>query len=98
MVQSLRREGYLVLEAIDSAGALFAVRTHSRPIQLMLIDSCINHGVLVSALRQYRPQIEVLFVARQNGEPFVYALTPETALAQVRAFFQGPKSEGAINQ
>ena len=91
LVDTLRQDGYLVLEAHDGASAMDIVRTHSRPIHLTLISTNMNKGVLAAALKQYRPEMNVLLVARNQHGQLPNVSTPEIVLAKVRAFFKRPK-------
>lgn len=86
LVQSLRRDDYLVLEAANTAAALHMARTHSRPIHVMLVHLSMGHE-LKSALRQYRPKIEVFFFAEPSEEQLQDVFTPETALVKIREYF-----------
>jgi hypothetical protein len=86
LLQRLQQDGYLVLEAADSAAALHIGRTHSRPIHIKIIPVSMDHE-LMSAVKQYRPKIKILLFAEHNEEPLQDVLTPETALAKIREYF-----------
>jgi len=89
LVQQLQQEGYLVLEAADNNGALEVARTHSRAIDLILIHTSTNHGVLASALKQYRRESTIFLITERNTERLAEGvLTPQTVLPRVRAFFR----------
>ena len=91
LVARLRHDGYLILEAPDGASAFHIVQTHSRPIHLMLTNFRIDRRFLEAALKQYRPEMNVLRVARNQHEQPPDVSNPEIALAKVRAFFKEPK-------
>jgi DNA-binding NtrC family response regulator len=60
LVQQLRRDGFLVLEADDWEQVLRVAKTHSRPIQVMVTtDNMPSH---TSILEQHRPQLQFLSV------------------------------------
>jgi hypothetical protein len=63
LVQSLERDGFLVLRAQGSAELLGIVKTHSRPIQILLVDGKISSPGLLTQLGPYQPGIRVLFEA-----------------------------------
>lgn len=86
LVQGLRQDGYLVLEAADARGVLDTVRTHSRSIHLMLLHVSIGHK-LKSAISPYRPKAKILFFSDEGKEQLQDVLTPEIALTKVREFF-----------
>jgi CheY-like chemotaxis protein len=88
LVDALRREGYLVLEAHNSPSALDIVRTHSRPIHLLLINENADHRILAHELQEYRREMNVLFVGQPQHKTLSDVLTPEMALAKARAFFR----------
>jgi DNA-binding response OmpR family regulator len=89
LIDGLRQDGYLVLEAADDVTPWEIVRTHSRPIHLMLLNWQMNKGVLASALKQYRPEMSVWFVTQHQHEDVLDVLTPEVAVDRVRLFFGG---------
>jgi CheY-like chemotaxis protein len=94
LAHSLGHDGYLVLEAHDWPSALGIARVHSRPIQLLLTDVGMDNHT-AALLKQYRPEMRVLFVTRHPHEGLKDALAPETALAKVRAFFKPSEEETA---
>lgn len=97
IVQQLRQEGYLVLEAGDDVAALRLARTHSRPIHLMLIHTSMNHGVLASELKQYRRESKILLIAEHRNEPLSDdVLTQATVLPKVRAFFEDSSTSETV--
>jgi DNA-binding response OmpR family regulator len=54
---SLRQDGYLVLEAHDVPSVLGIARVHSRPIHLLLIDVSIDNHTLAALRKPYRPEM-----------------------------------------
>jgi CheY-like chemotaxis protein len=92
----LRQEGYLVLEAHDGAAAFQILRTSSRSIHLTLINTSMNKGVLATALKQYQPEMTVLFVAHDQEGQLPDAFTPKIALEKVRVFFRESRGDGAV--
>jgi len=94
LMGSLREEGYLVLEAHDSPAILRIIKTHSRPIHLLLITATMEHRDLADRLKEFRPEMRVLFVGqRHDGKTVSDVLKPESALAKVRAFFKDRETE-----
>jgi CheY-like chemotaxis protein len=98
LVDDLCRYGYLVLDAADAGAALHAVRKHSRTIHLMLIHTDLKKELVDSALRRYRPDMRLLFVARYNDKRFPDVMTPEDALANVQAFFEKSSGEPKVRE
>lgn len=68
LVVDLQSLGYLVLVAGDAGKALNIVRMHSRPIHVLLASENEEGRTLVATLKQYRPNMAVLFVRRSNGD------------------------------
>src|SRR4051812_42639056 len=62
LVRHLQHQGYFVLVAHDPAEALEITRLHSRPIHLLLAEDGLDGRTLASTLKQYRPNMQVLFV------------------------------------
>lgn len=87
LVQSLRQDGYLVLEAAGTSDALYLARTHSRPIQVMLIDVSMKDE-LKPAVKPYRPHTKILLLAEHSEECPQEVVTPETVLGKIREFFK----------
>ena len=87
LMHALCHGGYLVLEAHDEPSALLVITTHSRPIHLLLINGSMDHRPLADRLKEYRREMEVLFVGQDQHEALSDVLSPDFALANVRAFF-----------
>ena len=62
--QDLQHDGYLVLTARMDSEAIEIVRVHSRAIDLMLIDEGAGGRTLATTLKQYRPDIKILFLTQ----------------------------------
>jgi hypothetical protein len=60
IVQCLRRHGFHVLEAEDWSRVFDVVKTHSRPIHLLLADPILAAHVPI--LQEHRSELQVLFV------------------------------------
>ena len=90
LAADLRHDGYLVLEAPSEHGVFSVLRTHSRPIHLMLTNISLDRQFMTE-LQYYRPKMNVLFVGNERcgHSPFVW--NSEIALAQVRVFFEKSK-------
>lgn len=67
LVRQLQHQGYFVLVAHDAAEALEITRVHSRPIHLLLTEDGLDGRTLASALKQFRPDMRVLFLTLQLG-------------------------------
>jgi hypothetical protein len=80
LVLSLQYKGYIVLHALDAALALEIVRTHSRPIHLLVTDDSPSSSVMAATLKKYRPQMDVLFLSSSGvGGP----MNSEIALGKI---------------
>ena len=88
---NLKAQGYFVLEARDEAEALEVVRTHSRPIQLMLTDGSPDGRALASTVKQYRRQIRVVFVAANATDESGDLFSPAQTLTKVRELLSPPR-------
>lgn len=84
-VRSLEQEGYLVLVAGSGPEALRIAKTHSRPIQLLLVNEALAASPLFNELRPYESGIRLLVIA---------AFT-ETSLARVRKALEAPEKGAA---
>jgi hypothetical protein len=86
-VASAHREaGYHVLEARDWNHVFDLVRTHSRPIHLVVTTDGVGDATLHAQLRPYRPAIKILILSRDEMG------VPEWVLRKVRRFFEPPPS------
>jgi hypothetical protein len=92
LVDSLRRDNWLVLEADSLNGVLDVVKLHSRPIQVLLLDVNIGDPALAARLKHYRFGMQVLSVTARPNES-QSALPPDGVLAIAREF--KPRKKGA---
>jgi len=90
LVRCLQHQGYLVLTARDSAQALEIVKIHSRPIQLMLTGESMRGHTLATTIKQYRPNITILFLTQCADGAAQDPLAPE--LAKVQEILKPPGS------
>ena len=71
LVDRLQRENYNVLEA-DSAHVLDVVKTHSRPIHLLLMGESLNDQVPM--LKDLRSELQVVFISKPVNADGVLAI------------------------
>lgn len=88
LVESLRRERYHVLEAKSAAEALDVVRSHSRPIQIVLVDINMHDSAITVVLNRFRPHMHILPVTKGSTVCRTGALALDAALAKARELFQ----------
>jgi DNA-binding NtrC family response regulator len=88
LLQGLQKEGVHVLEARDWAATFNLIRSHSRPIHLLLTNARSARPDLAKTLEPYRPELRVLFVAQHPSEILPNVLHPEIALAKIRELFK----------
>ena len=72
----------LVLEADGEAAVLNFVKTHSRPIQVLLIDCTLECPGLAATVSSFRRHIQILRVGWNSDHDAPEALSPEAALAK----------------
>ena len=87
LVEAIRREGYLVLEAHDRASALHAVQVHSRRIHMLLIDASLCDSAWAELLKQYRPDMRIVLLARHPQEMRPDAWLADSVVPKVREYF-----------
>lgn len=80
----LRDQGYAVLEAYDWAETFNFIKSHSRPIHLLLTNAEKADSDLAEMLKPYRPELQILFIARHKSESLPNVLYPEIILAKVK--------------
>jgi ActR/RegA family two-component response regulator len=90
LAQDLRDLGYLVLPARIVSEAVEIARIHSRPIQVLLTDEDESGRLLAATLRQYRPNIQVVFLTRCAAVGVGGKLMSESVVAQVRDLLETP--------
>ena len=97
LVESLQRQGFLVLTAGDGAEAVEIARVHSRPIHVMVAEEGMNSRSLAATLKQYRPQMRVLFLTQFTTGDRPDLASIDMALAKVRELLDplrlGPQLE-----
>ena len=91
LVRSLEAEGYLVFGAGSEAEAFHIVISQSRLIHILLADVNMSGYNLATALKPYRQDMRVLFIAASNKGCFSDALNADAALAKVRELLTLPK-------
>src|SRR5215470_6158163 len=67
VVSRLEEDKYHILTAQSRDEALHFAKTHSRPIHMLLAEDSREGHALVEALKPYRAQMQVIFVADQSN-------------------------------
>jgi len=83
LAESLRRDGYLVLEADDREHVLETIKRHSRPIHLLLGACAMETDAVL--LQKHRPALLFYFVSRAYDEGAVLAAVKELVAPPRRA-------------
>src|SRR5215469_10103741 len=83
LANSLRTAGYNILEAPDWASAVNFIRTHSRPIHVLLTNVNRN-GADAAELLKFRPALHILFISQTPIGIRTEALDPASALTTVK--------------
>jgi DNA-binding NtrC family response regulator len=86
LVNSLRRNGFHVLEANDWVHVFDVVKVHSRPIHLLLVD--VSMDARVQILKEHRSELQVLFVKKP--------VDADDVLAKARQLLGSPPSLPSI--
>ncbi len=94
LVETLKQNGYLVLDAEDSSHALDIAKIHSRPIQLMLVEGSPEGRTLAATLQMYRPKMQVVFT-NISTDCLPDAPPVEMTLTRVRELLHPPMSRAA---
>ena len=94
LANGLRSEGYLVLEAQNVVDAVSIVRTHSRPIQLLLASVSLGSAV-ASQLQQYRHGMSLILIEKDKQSD---APPLKLALEKVRQFFNAAQNHSVAGQ
>ena len=97
LVDSLRHDGYGVLEADDLPSMVETILTQTRPLHL-LTDPSTAKRTWARRLKNHRPNMVVWFVERHHHESASDVLTPEHALAAIREFFNRSRGESGASQ
>jgi hypothetical protein len=87
LVEGLRRDGYIVLEASNWDATLRVIVVHSREIQVMLTYGRIYATNLANVLKPFR--LDGMRVLQITGWPEV-----ECAFAEIRELVRPPKQHG----
>ena len=95
LVFNLRQLGCLVLEAELATRAIEVVISHSRPIQVLLGDKNLDDVGLLETLKRYRPQMQILVVARDSNGSRPDWLTMDAAVAKTKELLDLPKRGAA---
>ena len=97
LIDSLRRDGYLVLEADDWEHVLDTIKRHSRPIHLLFgPDSLETHAPVVL---RHRPELSFFFASRPYDQGAIAAAIkrrvapPQQMCAQTNADARRPARE-----
>jgi hypothetical protein len=93
LVDSLRRNDYLTLEAGSNVAVLDVIIRHSRSIQVLLLDTSLGNPEFTALLRRYRSNMHILLVASTPGH--AGALPPDAALAKTRELLEPLKRKVA---
>jgi len=93
LMRELQHEGYFVLVARDGGEALEVVRTHSRPIHLMITPDNMDGRTLAGTLKHYRPNMRVLFLTHYVREGEQDLSRPGAAVTKVRELLKPPGGE-----
>ena len=94
----LQSQGYLVLQAGNGVEALEIVKTHSRPIHLMLTDGGPEGRALASTVKQYRRRINVVFIAGHPNTEDGDLFSPDDALIRVQELVSPPGKAAKIER
>jgi DNA-binding response OmpR family regulator len=81
---SLQNEGINVLVTHDWTTTFDLIRSHSRPIHLLLTNVSRAKPDLAEMLKPYRTELRVLFIAQHPSEIRPNVLHPEIAVAMVQ--------------
>jgi hypothetical protein len=87
----LEDAGYAVLQASGTEDAIAIVRTHSRPIHLLVNDDNATSQAMAKKLKQYRRQMDVLslnFSAKNRST----SIAVDHTLQQIREIVVPPNS------
>lgn len=93
LVRHLQHQGYFVLVAHDAAEALEITRVHSRPIHLLLTEDGLDGRTLASTLKQYRPNMHVLFLTQCLQLDTASVGKADTTLERVRECVKPPTTK-----
>ena len=97
LANTLRQDGYNVLEADDLPSIAEIVLTQTRPVHV-LADPSDDKRLWATRLTNHRPNMVVWFVERHHPDLPSDVLTPEIALATIREFFNGSRGQVATGR
>ena len=86
LINCLLRNGFHVLEAGDWEQVFHAVRVHSRPIHLLLVDASMHAHVPM--LKKHRSELQVVLVQKP--------VDADAVLTKVRQLLGSPPSPSTI--
>jgi DNA-binding NtrC family response regulator len=86
LINCLQRNGFHVLEAGDWEQVFHAVRVHSRPIHLLLVDASMHAHVPM--LKKHRSELQVVLVQKP--------VDADAVLAKVRQLLGSPPYPSSI--
>jgi DNA-binding NtrC family response regulator len=92
---NLRQLGCLVLEAEAATRAIEAVISHSRPIQVLVVEKTLDGVGLLETVKRYRPQMRILLVTRDSNGSDPDVLAVDAALAKTRDLLNLPQRRAA---
>jgi DNA-binding NtrC family response regulator len=95
LVYNLRQLGCLVLEAEAATRAIEAVISHSRPIQVLLVEKALDDIGLMETLKRYRPHMHILLVTRASNGSDPDVLAMDAALAKTKELLHLPRRRAA---
>ena len=92
---TLGKDDYLVLEAHSGSELLHHVRSHSRPIQVLLLQNSFLDDAVPTLLKRLRPDMQVVMIANGGDQS---GLSPALALAEARQILQPTRDRFAGRQ
>jgi DNA-binding response OmpR family regulator len=94
IVERLRHENYLVLEAHDRPSIFNLVVSHSRSIDLLVIGKGLTDPSWIERLKSYRPEMEALFIQSVEHEDSSDETLAEIVTTRVHEMLSGKKASG----
>lgn len=93
LVQELRHQDYLILEAHNGPEALQIARVHSRAIHLLLTADNVDGRTLAANLTLYRPAMLVLYLSYASDAAELRLLT-----SKVRNLLPPPATQAPVEE
>jgi DNA-binding NtrC family response regulator len=84
LCDNLRKDRLHVLEANCWSAALDLIQRHSRQIHVLVTDAMEEHSDLVTRLKRYRPDMQILFIGIHTNGTIPNVVRPDSAVAQIR--------------